>query len=241
MKKVFILFLLLVVSNLKAQVWFDFGLNGSLGSGLYMGNSFFSDSRFNVVPKLNNAFALKIGVNPSNKHSAVIELGYANRAYAIDQAFVPGQNDNSVFTQQINFSGFQGALLYRNTNEGTFIEVGPMYSMIQSQTYSDQVSTFYNNQTFLTSKVVRGVFGLGGYFLGNERVTLVAGIRFLYDFSDLRAKDNIGEMFPFQNYNESALYKPLHALDFQVNLELNVSLGFLARASCGKRSVVFEW
>ncbi|MBM3453334.1 MAG: hypothetical protein FJX84_09380 [Bacteroidetes bacterium] len=130
MKKTFSLFLLLLVSNLKAQVWFDFGLNGSLGSGSYLGNSFFSDSRFNVVPKLNNSFALKIGVNPSNKHSAVIELGYGKRAYAIYQAFVPGQNDHFVLTQQINFSGFQGALLYRNTNEGTFIEVGPMFGMM---------------------------------------------------------------------------------------------------------------
>jgi len=227
--------------NLTSQVWFDFGLNGAVGSGFYMGKSFYNDSRFNVVPLLNNAFALKIGVNPSERHSAVIELGYANRAYAFDQAFVPGKDENDVFTQQINFNGIQGALLYRNTNEGTFIEVGPMYSKIQNQTISDQVSTVYNNQTFLTTDVVRGVFGFGGYIMGSERVTLVGGFRLLYDLSDLRAKDNIGEKFPFQNYGETTLNSQLHTLDFQINLELNVSLGFLARASCGKRKVGFEW
>jgi hypothetical protein len=241
MNKVLCVIIICAFSNLNAQIWFDLGLNGSLGSGLYMGKSFYSDSRFNLVPKLNNAFAFKIGVNPSNTHSAVIEFGYANRSYAIDQAFVPGQNENNVFTQEIDFSGFQGALLYRNTNEGTFIEIGPMYSMIQSQNSVDQVSSNFSNESFLTTKIIRGVFGLGGYVLGSERVTLVAGIRLLYDFSDLRAKDNIGETFPFQNYNDAKLYKPLHALDFQVNLELNISLGFLARASCGKRKVVFEW
>jgi hypothetical protein len=229
------------LSSFYGQVWFDFGLNGSAGTGLYTGKTFFNDTRFNLVPKLNNAFALKIGINPSEKHSAVIELGYANRVYAIDQALVPGKNENNVFTQELNFNGFQGALLYRNTTEGTFIEIGPMFSKIQNQLVSDQASSTKVNESFLSSNVIRGVFGLGGYILGSERVTLVGGIRLLYDFSDLRSKEPSGEMFPFYNYNDASLNQPLRAFDIQINLELNVSLGFLARASCGKRKVVFEW
>jgi hypothetical protein len=241
MRKLFLLPFTFALSSFYGQVWFDFGLNSSMGSGFYTGKTFYNDSRFNLVPKLNNAFGLKIGVNPAEKHSAVIELGYANRAYAIDQAFVPGKNENTVFTQQLNFSGFQGALLYRNTNEGTFVEIGPMFSMIQNQSLSDQASSSYTNQSILASRILRGVFGLGGYILGSERVTLVGGIRVLYDFSDLRSKEPVGEAFPFQNYNENALHQPLKAIDIQINLELNISLGFLARASCGKRKVIFEW
>ena len=243
MKKIICIYSLISAFNLTSQVWFDFGLNGSVGSGFYMGKSFYSDSRFNVVPQLNNTVALKVGVNPSEKHSVVIELGYANRAYAMDQALIPGKDENDVFTQQLFFSGFQGALLYRNTNEGSFIEVGPMINSISSQSLSDQASSLTSQPSFITDKSVRGVFGFGGYVLGSERVTLVAGLRFLYDFSDLRSINSDGELvsFPFYNYNEKTLNQPLHALDVQFNLELNVSLGFLARASCGKRKVVFEW
>lgn len=240
-KLTFLAVSILLVCNTFAQVWFDVGFNGGIGTGFYTNKIFYNDQRFNLVPNIGNTASFKLGINATDRHSAVIELGYFKRSYGIDQAFVPNIDDFKVFYQQITFSGFQGALLYRNTNEGTFIEIGPMWNSIRNQQITDQVNSSSIPNNVINKKSVRGVFGLGGYLFGNERVTLVGGFRVLYDFSDLRDTSPSGISFPFYNYQDKTLNQSLHAIDFQLNLELNISLGFLYRASCGKRSVVFEW
>ena len=87
---------------------------------------------------------------------------------------------------------------------------------------------------------MRAAIGFGAYILGNERVTLVSGLRILYDLGDLRSKQAIDNQFPYHNY-ESLANKPFQAFDIQLCLELNVSLGFLVRNSCGKRTLMFHW
>jgi hypothetical protein len=241
-KFLLVLFVLVATKSSFGQVWFDIGFNGSLGTGFYTNEIFYNDTRFNLVPRIGNTGSFKLGINASDRHSAVVELGYFKRVYGLDQAFVPGQDDKKVFYQETNFSGFMGALLYRNTNEGTFIEIGPMWCTNKNQHVTDELSSQVENSSYINDKAVRGVFGLGGYLFGNERVTLVGGIRVLYDFSDLRSSTTtVSTRFPFYNYNDKTLNRSLHAIDVQLNLELNISLGFLYRASCGKRSVVFEW
>ena len=93
---------------------------------------------------------------------------------------------------------------------------------------------------FFEKSCYRLLAGLGGFVFGTERVTLVTGIRLIYDLSDLRASSFQGQAFPFQNYNDSSLHHTLRALDFQINLELNDSLGFLYRSQCGKRQLIFQ-
>ena len=237
------IFLILLFQCLHSfgQVWFDLGFNGSVGTGFYTNEIFYNDKRFNLIPKIGNTASFKLGINASDRHSAVLELGYFKRGYGLNQAFVPNQDDKKVFFQEIDFSGFMGALLYRNTNEGTFIEIGPMWSSIKNQQLTDDINSIVINENVITKQAFRGVFGLGGYMFGNERVTLVGGVRVLYDFSDLRASVTTENGFPFYNYTDKTLNRAIHAIDVQLNFELNISLGFLYRASCGKRSVVFEW
>ncbi|MFM7662801.1 MAG: hypothetical protein ACKO6A_09055 [Bacteroidota bacterium] len=233
---VFILF-----SQLHSQVWFDIGLNGAFGTGFLTDPKIYSDNRFNFSPQINNSFALKIGVNPSEIHSGVIELSASNRCYGISQASLPSADPNAQFFEKIKFSGFQAALLYRKTQDATFLEFGPMWSKITSQELKDDYSKTTINSSFIHDQNLKLVAGIGGFIMGTERVSFVAGIRFLYDLTDLRAKTAIGQSFPFQNYNDASLSKSQRSIDIQLNFELNVSLGFIYRKSCGKRNVVFKW
>jgi hypothetical protein len=232
---------LVLYFQLSSQVWFDIGLNGGMGTGFLTDSKIYSDSRFNFSPKLNNSFSLKIGINPSEIHSAVIEIGGFNRAYGIEQAYIPGAPSNTQFTEKITFSGFQTALLYRKTQDATFFEFGPMWSKITSQELTDEFSQIPFNSSVIHEQNFRLVAGIGGFVMGTERVSFVTGIRFLYDLSDLRAKSDFGQTFPFQNYNDASLSKNQKALDIQLNFELNISLGFLYRKACGKRNVAFKW
>ena len=77
--------------------------------------------------------------------------------------------------------------------------------------------------------------------MGNERVTLVIGLRMMYDFTELRSDHAKELQFPFQNYPEILAPSPFGALEFQINFELNISLGFLYRGNCGMRTLMFEW
>jgi hypothetical protein len=234
-------FLVIFLPNVVyTQVWFDIGLNGAIGTGFLTNSNLFNDTRFNVAPAFNNTFALKIGINPTEQHSAVLELGYMNRSYEIDQALVPNKDPNTVYTQNISFSGLQTGLFYRRTIDATFIELGSVMNFISNQKLVDPVNPQNEQNIYISDKSIRGVFGISGFILGTERVTLVTGIRFLYDFKDLRATNATGEQYPFQNYNDPSLFQPVRGLDVQLNFELNVSLGFLYRARCGKRSLVFE-
>lgn len=238
---VFLLIVFVYFQNLSfCQVWFDFGLNGGVGTGFFTNSKLYSDNRFNVIPKIHNNVSFKMGINPTELDAIVLEIGSYNRVYEIDQFMIPGFDDNSVFNQNIAFNGFQTAILYRRTNESSFIEIGPMLHRITSQNVIDEANLSNSQEVFFEKSCYRLVAGLGGFVFGTERVTLVTGIRLIYDLSDLRASSFQGQAFPFQNYNDSSLHHTLRALDFQINLELNVSLGFLYRSQCGKRQLIFQ-
>jgi hypothetical protein len=242
MKSIFIFFVFLIITSIsQSQIWFDIGLNGAVGTGFLTDPKIYSDSRFNFSPQINNSYALKIGVNPSEIHSGVIEFSGFNRSYGIDQASIPSADPNVQFLEKINFSGFQAALLYRKTQDATFFEFGPMWSKITAQKLTDDYSQTNINSSVIHNQNIKLVAGIGGFITGTERVSFVTGLRFLYDLSDLRAKTDSGQSFPFQNYNDATLSNSQRAFDIQLNFELNISLGFLYRKSCGKRNVAFKW
>ncbi len=224
-----------------SQVWFDLGVNGSAGTGLLTNPSLYSDSSFNVAPQIQSSVSFKVGINPTETDAVVIETGFFNRSYEIDQFDVPGLIPNQGYTQNINFSGIHSALLYRRTNESSFFEIGPMYTMNSNQRLNDNANVNNVNENFIKKNTFRIAAGIGGVVIGSERVTLVSGFRLIYDLSDLRDESAFGESFPYQSYNDQSLHRVLKAIDFQLSLELNISLGFLYRTQCGKRQLIFEW
>ena len=119
-------------------------------------------------------------------------------------------------------------------------EFGPEFGFLQTQYFHDASVPSLNDNVFFKAQMIRAAIGFGGYILGNERVTIVSGLRILYDLSDLRSKQAMDKQFPYHNY-ENLANKPFQAFDIQLCMELNFSLGFLVRKSCGKRTLMFHW
>ena len=230
--------MVLFTSNSKAQLWFDIGFNAGAGTSFITQKGFYQVNQVNYLPQLNTTFSGKIGVNFSEKHSVVLDLGVNNRKFSIDQNEVPGMGLSETFRMDFGMSGFRFVTLYRHTNDGSFIEVGPEFGRASSQYLTDLTPL---PDIFIFDDYIRGVLGIGGYFIGSERVTLVIGLRVMYDFTELRSSYGKEISFPFQNYPEITNPSPLNALEFQVNFELNISLGFLSRTNCGRRTLMFVW
>ena len=224
--------------SMVAQIWFDIGLNAGLGTGFITQKEFYQVNQVNFIPKLNTTYSGKIGVNFNDHHSIVFDLGLNNRNFSIDQNEVPGMEITETFRMDFGLSGFRFTPVYRYTNEGSFIELGPEFGRVSSQ-YINDINEVANVSIF--ENYTRGMFGFGGYVLGNERVTLVVGFRVMYDFTELRTDYGKQISFPFNNYNEISNPSRLSALEFQINFELNISLGFLYKNNCGTRTLMFKW
>ena len=230
--------LLLLTPDAISQIWFDIGLNAGTGTSFIMQKEFYQENQVNFLPQLNTSYSAKIGINFSDHHAIIIDLGRNNRKYSIDQNEVPNMDITETFRMDFGLSGFKIAPLYRNTKEGFFIEAGPEFGKIVTSYVNDFADYTYEDEVF-EEDFIRGVLGIGGYVLGNQRVTFVMGLRLMYDFTDLRSSYGQSISFPLQNYqysNSSAL----GAFDFQVNFELNISLGFLYRNKCGRRTLMFS-
>ncbi|MEJ6686078.1 MAG: hypothetical protein QNK70_02220 [Crocinitomicaceae bacterium] len=117
----------------------------------------------------------------------VLDLGIVNRNFHLIQKDL---HNNNLLEQHMNFgySGFRILPMYRHTKDGSYIELGPEFANIQSPYFSDDANGTITNSNLFRSKSLRGAIGFGGYIFGNERVTLVSGMRILYDFQDLRSK-----------------------------------------------------
>ena len=231
---------LLIFSNSMTQIWFDIGLNAGLGTSFITQKDFYQVNQVNFLPQLNTTYSTKIGVNFTDKHAVIIDLGVNNRNFSIDQNEVPNMDISDTYRMDFGCSGFRLAALYRKTDESVFIELGSEFGKVSKTYRIDPVSTMISGGEF-TNEYIRGVLGIGGYVFGNERVTFVMGLRIMYDFTDLRSAYGESISFPLHNYYQSPNPSPLGALDFQVNFELNISLGFLYRNKCGSRVLMFQW
>ncbi|MDG2505859.1 MAG: hypothetical protein P8M87_06870 [Crocinitomicaceae bacterium] len=237
-KILFILLSFALPVQLFGQFWFDIAIGGSSGTSIVSDFSLYEDTRIDVTPKFSSNGFIKVGLNINEKASIVFDLGISNRNFQLTQNNIPTITE--ITTDVIfGYSGLRVLPMYRHTKEGTYLEIGPEFGFTRSQYFNDNANGPIKN-TLFTEQITRVAIGFGGYILGNERVTLVSGLRILYDLSDLRKSQAIEYNFPFQNFADQKS-KPFKAFDIQLSLELNISLGFLARSSCGKRTLMFHW
>ncbi len=221
-----------------SQIWFDIATGGSIGAAVCSDFKLYDDTRIDISPRASSNAFLKIGLNITETESIVCDMGISNRNFSLSQKYLP-DSENLTKNIFLGYTGFRILPMYRHTKEGSYIEIGPEFGSIQNQYYSDEANGSILEDSFFTKKSLRAAIGFGGYILGNERITLVSGLRILYDFKDLRSNDAINAQFPYQNYEEKR-DTPFKAFDIQISLELNISLGFLVRNSCGRRKLLFQ-
>lgn len=235
----FILTSLLFFQNSSyGQFWLDVAASGSLGSGIISNLDIYNDSKIDIAPKISSNAFLKIGANINETESIVLDFGISSRNFQLNQKNLPNISGNQLLT--FGYNSIRILPMYRHTKEGSYIEIGPEFGFLQTQYFRDASTPSLNDNIFFKAQMMRAAIGFGGYILGNERVTIVSGLRILYDLGDLRSKQAMDNQYPYHNY-ENLSNKPFQAFDFQLCLELNVSLGFLVRKSCGKRTLMFHW
>ncbi|HIP36729.1 MAG TPA: hypothetical protein EYG85_07725 [Crocinitomix sp.] len=241
MKKIFFIGLFTVsFFSAHAQTWFDVGLKGGMGAGFTINKVVNSDSRFDLLPQMNYFYGGKLGVNFGEKIGFDIDIDYGTYAYGFSQAKIVNQNQSLTYTYKIGFNAMSFMPTFRYTNEASYLEIGFQYSILKNQWVDDGVNSGYLiNRVASNSKQL--VFGFGGHMVGNDVIALMMGLRFSYAVSDLTAPDYLSSNFPFTNYQDIIGHTPTNRLNTQLVIELNYSLGYLVRASCGRRTAFLSF
>lgn len=237
MKRLLAIYLSLVLTQASAQLWFDVGLKGGGGSGFLFNKNISSDSRLSLNPGYNYFFGGKIGINYGYYISVATDITYGKQSFSFNQAELLGSS--TTFRYGIDYNSLNIAPLFRYTKEASYIEIGPEFSFIKNPTYTDEaISPLSVDATAeLNSKITQLVFGFGGYIVGNEIVALQMGLRLHYSLSNLTSYDFESSRFPLTNYPDLQAGVPSNPFMIQLHLELNFSLGQIARSTtkCGKR------
>ncbi|MGV6860492.1 MAG: hypothetical protein ACWA41_01905 [Putridiphycobacter sp.] len=225
---------------LQAQTWFDVGLKGGFGGGFLLNQTVNKDSRFDILPQRNHFYGGKIGVNFGEKVGLNLDVDYGKYSYGFSQSKIEGQDQAVTFPYKMSYNAISIMPTFRYTNEASYLEVGYQYSMLRNQLVSNEPSTQVLSDR-LSQSSQQFVFGFGGHVVGNDVLALMMGLRFSYAFSDLTSDTYSSSNFPFSNYSDISEHTALNRLNTQLVLELNYSLGYLVRASCGRRTAFLSF
>lgn len=237
MKLIAVVCLFILGTSSHAQLWFDVGLKGGGGTGFLNNKTLTSDSRLSVNPGSNYFFGGKIGINYGYYMSIATDFTYGQNSFSFNQAELFGST--TTYKYKIDYSSFNIMPLIRYTKEASYIEIGPEFSLIQKANVSDEATakTDFDVSDKVNTKLTNLVFGFGGYIVGNEIVALQMGLRLHYSLSNLTSDTWEASSFPLENYTDISGGVSTNPFLIQLHLELNFSLGQIARSSskCGKR------
>jgi len=236
----FILMSFSAYSQSDSKFYFDVGVKGGYGLNLLVNQNILNDknvdSEFSFGPSLGG----RIGGNFNEKKSINLEVlssGF-NQQYSI-------KSDSLQWNKTISFSTLDLALLYRNFVNGSYMEIGPEVSFIQSAVESNSLSGSANAGKLLTPDYFAGIFGFGANFLGNDNISILAGIRASYSFTDIISElggKSQDRSFPLNEpfYKTSATsYTSTNPLTVRLMLEIAFDLGYFTRSKCNKKRLRF--
>jgi hypothetical protein len=238
MKKIGLLSLLFLGLNGFGQVWFDLGAKGGIGSGFLMNSTLNSDARFGQAAGFNYFFGGKVGVHFSDFIGITCDVDYGNYSYGFNQSEVPGLDPALIYKYRLGFSSINVLPAVRFTKEASYLELGPQFSFTNNQLIEDEA---YGSVTLYAPDLLKRnltgiVFGFGGHMIGNEVISLMMGLRFNYVFSNIIAETYEDGSFPYNNYPDVVSPGKTSPLNAQLVMEINYSLGYFVKASCGRRT-----
>lgn len=236
MKKIlFSLFTLAFSLTLTAQeIWLETGVKGGPGISFLYNQNIADDDTHNYLLTSMYGLGAKFAVNFGPNNGFTIE-GLYNQS---------GQNmeyDNLTsndLSNEISWKSVDAYLLYRYTSRAVFLELGPMYSIIQSVEQMDDGGGIDQNQVenFYTENYLAGVFGFGGLLFQSGTVSGGLGVRLHYGFGDFVSDAGRADGFP--NPNRTTNYESIEdttPIFAQLLFEINFGLGRFAPAGCGQR------
>lgn len=220
--------LLFASSSYNAQTWLEIGLKGGPATTFLVNNDIFDDISFDHALTGTYFYGGKVGVNFGPHNGVAIHAGGTR----LNQNFNNNYESRNFKSRNFNAQVLEFGLLYHRTKETGYFEVGPRMSLVQNAAISDDSGSEMNFEENVNRTYFGADLGFGAYVIGNERLALMMGLRFSYGFSNMM--DDVTNLAPVQaEYNNNST---VHVLSAMFCIELNYSLGYLAHASCGKRS-----
>ena len=231
--------------NTYSQGWIDGGIKAGFGVTQLVNKNVWDNSE--VVNKLSfgNSFGAKLGLNFNLNYQITVDFIYtlANQEFE----FQPNNSNNTAFSKNISYNSFDIPLLFRhNSNNGSFLEIGPQISFIKKVEQSFEGTSTNIKENFEETNF-GAVFGIGSFVMGSKNLYLVFGLRAHYGFQDILSKkggkgsevhfpiedelDTVNGEFKFDNYKKTS---PISLLAY---LEINYDLAYLVRSNCKRTAL----
>jgi hypothetical protein len=238
MKKLLLPFFVFLCLNASSQTWFDLGLKGGVGSGFLLNKTLNDDGRFGVTPGFNYFYGGKVGINFGEYVGITFDVDYGSYSYGFTQAEVPGKTNTLTYKYKLAYNSVNLMPMIRYTKEASYVELGPQFSFVKNPIVEDEAYPTINQGLGdrLNNQLTGIVFGFGGHMIGNETISLMMGLRLNYVFSNLTSDVYENTPFPFSNYPSITASSKTNPINIQLVFELNYSLGYFVKASCGKRT-----
>jgi hypothetical protein len=243
MKRITIVLLMMCSTLGFSQTWFDLGVKGGIGGGFLINNTINTDSRFGLLPQLNNFIGGKVGVNFGDMFGIAIDVDHGKYAYGFTQAMVIGKDQALTYNYKMTYNTLNVMPTLRYTKDASYVEIGPQFSFVKNKLIEDAAYGFSNSiaDEALNNNLTGIVFGFGGHLIGSDVIALMMGLRFNYVLSNLTSDMYEETTFPFSNYPDITTASSSNPLNVQLVMELNYSLGYFVRASCGRRSAFLSF
>ncbi len=230
---------LLFVLVLNAQeIWLETALKGGAGMSFLMNKNILNDNSYRQVLSPMYGFGGKVAVNFGAWHGIALEGLFNSSSQKWDYTL---PNVTGDLQNEVKWNSVELYLLYRYIRSRTYIEVGPMFSMIRSVEQTDNEVQLQNPDPFYEDNYLAAVFGFGGYLGGSETFSVGLGLRVHYGFQDLVSAEGRASGFPNpvreSVYSSEASTNPLVA---QLLVEFNFGIGHWAKTSCHERMKFFR-
>lgn len=223
-----IIILIFLSSNNQAQTWFEVGLKGGPATTFLVNRDIFDDVSFDHILTGTYFYGAKAGINFGPHDGIALHGGGTKLNQNFDNKYEIQTFDRRNFNAQV----IEFGALYHRTKETGYFEVGPRMSLVRNAFISDDDGSEIDFEDHINSTYFGADLGFGAYVIGNKQLSLMMGLRFSYGFSNMM--DRVDPLAPMQAQYSNA--SAVHVLSAMFSIELNYSLGYLVRSTCGNRS-----
>lgn len=223
------------ILTLSAQeIWLEAALKGGAGTSFLYNKNIVDDPdyRYKFTPMY--GLGAKFAVNFGPWHGLSLEglYNFSGQDFNYQEA-----GSSTDLANEIKWRSVDAYLLYRYITNRVYVEIGPMYSFIQSIEQNDNGDKIVEPATNYENGYLAGAFGFGGYIGGAETFSVGLGVRLNYGFLDFVNEQGRKDWYPARKVYEKT--ETTHPIFAQFLVEFNFGIGHFARTSCSKRMHFF--
>jgi hypothetical protein len=229
----------------KNDKWLDCGLRGSFNSTWLINSNVINDKYLNYDFSFGYAAGVKLGFNFSEALAIGVEGLYSQytQKYKSNTPTLSWKNE-------VQINAIEIPVLFKYTNEFSYVEIGPQLLMIQKagQSFSGSAPLGDHESdvaSIYTSPHIGLAFGFGSIIWATGGLSIATGLRLNYYFTDLiNEKGGQGLNYPNPPYPgypamaPAVSYKSTNLGAAGIMISIDYDLGYVVTSSC-KRSRKF--